>query len=79
MKSRQTAPIVTPVQQARRKPYAICDACLQPPQNIQRLLRFETMRQHQDEKLTFCEFQEISELQVTISLLGVFPPLSASE
>ena len=62
MEPHQTAPVVAAIQQARRKPHPIGAAALQSIQNIKRFCRLEAMRQHQDQKLPFGEFQEVIEL-----------------
>ena len=58
----QAAPVIAAIQQACRKPHAIGAAMLQPIQHLARLRRLEAMRQRQDQKLSFGEFQEIIEM-----------------
>src|ERR1700726_2112565 len=79
MKPRKTAPVVAAVQKARCKPHSIRATALQSIQNMKRALRLEAVRQRQNEKLTFGEFQEVIELQMTFALLGVLPSLAAGE
>ena len=49
---------------------------LQPIQHLARLRRLEAMRQRQDEKLSFGEFQEIIEMKAAFALLGIVAPLA---
>ena len=74
MKPRQTALVIAAIQQARCKPHAIGAAALQLIQNLKRFCRLEAMRQRQNQKLPFGEFQEVIELQMAFALSSVSSP-----
>ena len=81
MQPDQAAPVIAAIQQAGRKPHAIGAAALQLIQNLKCLCRLKAMRQRQNQKLPFGEFQEIVELQMTFALvdLSIVSALAAGE
>ena len=77
MQPDQAAPVVAAVQQAGRKPQAIHTAALQLIQNPKCLCRLKAMRQRQNQKLPFTEFEEICQIKMTFTLVDPVDIISA--
>ncbi len=82
MQTRQPAPVVAAVKEARGKPDAIGAGVLQTLQDFLRARRIEAMRQRQHQKLAFAKFQQVIEPQMALALFDprdVVAALAAGE
>ena len=82
MQPRQAALVVAAIEQACGEPHPVGAAILQSLQHIEGFCRLEPMRQRQDEKLTFGEFEEVVEGEVAFALFDprdVVAALAAGE
>ena len=82
MQPRQPPLVIAAIDQARRQPHAVGTAVAQSRQHFHDISRLETMRQRQDEKLTFGKFQQVVQFQMAFALLdplNIVAALAAGE